>query len=183
MNGIPFDLLILRNYTECIYNLTNYNMLYRFVLIIAFTFTFTAYAGAQNESIERPNIIFILTDDQRWDALGYAGNSLLTTPEMDKLAESGVFFKNALVTTPICAARRASIFSGLYERTHAYNFQTGAFKEEYRQFAYPKLLKEAGYQTAFYGKFGVNYKDKAKLFDVCEDYDRANQYTDRRGYF
>ena len=132
---------------------------------------------------DRPNIIFILTDDQRWDALGYARNKLVTTPEMDKLAKEGVYFENGLVTTPICAASRASIFSGLYERTHAYNFQTGAMKEEYMQLAYPRLLKESGYTTAFYGKFGVNYEDKDKLFDVYESYDRANQYKDKRGYF
>lgn len=132
---------------------------------------------------DRPNIIFILTDDQRWDALGYAGNELISTPEMDKLAKSGVFFRNAMVTTPICAASRASIFSGLYERTHAYNFQTGAMKDEYMKLAYPRLLKESGYKTAFYGKFGVNYAGKDKLFDEYEDYDRANQYKDKRGYY
>lgn len=135
------------------------------------------------KSGDRPNIIFILTDDQRWDALGYAGNPLVTTPEMDKLAKEGVYFENGLVTTPICAASRASIFSGLYERTHAYNFQTGAMKEEYMQLAYPRLLKNSGYTTAFYGKFGVNYDDKDGLFDVYESYDRANQYKDKRGYF
>ena len=53
---------------------------------------------------EKPNIIFILTDDQRFDSLGYAGNDIIHTPEMDKLAEQGVYFENALVTTPICSA-------------------------------------------------------------------------------
>ena len=54
-----------------------------------------------------PNIIFILTDDQRWDALGYAGNPIIQTPHMDELARSGLYFQNAFVTTPICAASRA----------------------------------------------------------------------------
>ena len=66
----------------------------------------------------KPNIIFILTDDQRWDALGFAGNEIIQTPEMDRLAEEGVYFENAFVTTPICAASRASLLTGLYERTH-----------------------------------------------------------------
>ncbi|MEM8893588.1 MAG: sulfatase-like hydrolase/transferase [Bacteroidota bacterium] len=131
----------------------------------------------------RPNIIFILTDDQRWDALGYAGNDLVSTPEMDNLARSGTYFKNAMVTTPICAASRASILSGLHERTHAYTFQSGPIKEEYMETAYPRVLREAGYTTAFYGKFGVNYVDKDALFDEYEDYDRSNQYKDKRGYF
>ncbi|MFY0606519.1 MAG: family 78 glycoside hydrolase catalytic domain [Cyclobacteriaceae bacterium] len=140
---------------------------------------------AQNESgkNDRPNIIFILTDDQRGDALGYAGNDLVTTPEMDRLAQSGTYFENAMVTTPICAASRATILSGLHERTHAYTFQSGPMKEEYMAQAYPKVLREAGYQTAFYGKFGVNYGNKDQLFDVYEDYDRANQFKDKRGYF
>lgn len=132
---------------------------------------------------DRPNIIFILTDDQRWDAIGYAGNELVTTPEMDKLAASGTYFKNAMVTTPICAASRASILSGLYERTHAYTFQSGPMKDEYMQVAYPRVLKEAGYKTAFYGKFGVVYENKEALFDEYEDYDRNNSFDDKRGYF
>jgi arylsulfatase A-like enzyme len=49
----------------------------------------------------RPNIIFILTDDHRWDALGVAGNTIIQTPEMDKLAREGAYFEKAFVTTPI----------------------------------------------------------------------------------
>lgn len=157
-------------------------MTYRLVCLVVFFLLAGVNLSAQDKN-ERPNIIFILTDDQRWDALGYAGNDLVTTPEMDNLAKSGVYFKNAMVSTPICAASRASILSGLYERTHAYTFQSGPIKEEYMQRAYPKLLKDAGYKTAFYGKFGVNYGNKEMLFDEYEDYDRANQYKDRRGYY
>src|SRR5690606_35855690 len=131
----------------------------------------------------KPNIIFILTDDQRFDALHYAGNKIIQTPEMDKLAESGTYFSHAIVTTPICAASRASIFSGLHERTHKYNFQTGDIRREFMETAYPKLLKDAGYFTGFFGKFGVNFKDKNKLFDEIDDYDRNGQFPDRRGYF
>jgi alpha-L-rhamnosidase len=132
---------------------------------------------------EKPNIIFILTDDQRWDAIGYSGNEIIQTPEMDKLASEGCYFRNALVTTPICAASRASIFSGLHERTHKYTFQTGAIRSEYMADSYPYLLREAGYHTGFYGKFGVNYPDKSQLFDVMEDYDRNGSYPDYRGYY
>jgi arylsulfatase A-like enzyme len=132
---------------------------------------------------QRPNIIFILTDDQRWDAIGASGNDLVHTPEMDKLAAEGSYFKNALVTTPICAASRATIFTGLYERSHAYTFQTGPIKSEYMEIAYPKLLKEAGYKVGFFGKFGVNYRDSETMFDTFESYDRNGRYSDRRGYF
>ena len=132
---------------------------------------------------ERPNIIFILTDDQRWDALGYAGNQWISTPEMDQLAKSGAYFSHGLVTTPICAASRASILSGLHERTHGYNFQTGLIRAEHMHEAYPKLLKASGYYTGFYGKFGVLYDGKDQLFNVYEDYDRNNEFADRRGYY
>ena len=54
-----------------------------------------------NKNAKRPNIIFILTDDQRWDALGVMGNSILKTPNLDKIANQGVLFKNAYVTTSI----------------------------------------------------------------------------------
>ena len=80
---------------------------------------------------EKPNIIFILTDDQRWDALGFAGNSDIQTPNMDQLASSGLYFKNAFVTTPICAASRASILTGLYERTHNYTFGQPNLDDQY----------------------------------------------------
>jgi alpha-L-rhamnosidase len=137
----------------------------------------------KKEVQEKPNIIFILTDDQRWDALGYAGNKLIQTPEMDKLAESGAYFRNGIVTTPICSASRASIFSGLFERTHKYTFQTGDMRKEYMEQSYPVLLREAGYYTGFFGKFGVNYNEKEKLFDVMDDYDRNNRFKDYRGFF
>ena len=155
------------------------------ILIIGMLFLLKPVIAQKNKADEstRPNIIFILTDDQRWDALGYAGNDIIQTPEMDKLAEEGVYFKNAIVTTPICAASRASLFTGLHERTHKYTFQTGPIRHEYMEDAYPIQLKEAGYYTGFYGKFGVNFPQKEKLFDVIEDYDRANQYKDYRGYY
>lgn len=138
----------------------------------------------ENETAEKkPNIIFILTDDQRWDALGYAGNSLAYTPEMDKLAKEGVFFKNTLATTPICAASRASIISGLQERTHNYSFRTGAIKEEYMQNAYPRVLKKAGYYTGLYGKFGVKYNHLDSLYNVYENYDLRYDRKDRSSYY
>jgi arylsulfatase A-like enzyme len=104
---------------------------------------------------KKPNIIFILTDDQRWDAMGFAGNNIIQTPYMDKLASSGIYFRNAFVTTPICAASRASILTGLYQRTHDYTFGKPNLNNQYMYESYPYLLKKAGYATGFVGKFGV----------------------------
>jgi arylsulfatase A-like enzyme len=138
---------------------------------------------AEVQAQDRPNIIFILTDDQRWDALGYAGNKVIHTPEMDKLAQEGIYFKNAFVTTPICAASRASILTGMYERTHGYTFGQGQIKQPYVESSYPKLMKESGYHTGFFGKFGVSYDRLSELFDVSDSYDRNGNFKDRRGYF
>lgn len=131
---------------------------------------------------EKPNIIFILTDDHRWDALGIAGNSIIRTPEMDKLASTGTYFTKAFVTTPICAASRASLLTGLYERTHGYTFQKPKLKEPYATMIYPKILKENGYHVGFFGKLGVILENPKQYFDVSEIYDRGNQ-PERAGYF
>lgn len=126
----------------------------------------------------RPNIIFILTDDQRWDALGYAGNTIIQTPEMDKLAHEGTYFKNAFVTTPICAASRATIMTGLYERKHNYTFQQPPLREEFIKKSYFSLLKKAGYYNGFLGKFGVHFEKQldTTLFDVYQPENQNGYY-------
>ena len=136
-----------------------------------------------NPENRKPNIIFILTDDQRFDAIGYAGNSIIQTPEMDKLARSGTYFSNAIVTTPICSASRASILCGVHERTHRYSFTSGPISKTLMDSSYPTLLKQNGYYTGFFGKFGVDYNGKPELFDQMEDYDRNNNFNDYRGYY
>ena len=153
---------------------------YSIKLIVIVGYLFLNVMWAQDQ---RPNIIFILTDDQRFDALGYAGNELISTPEIDTLAKYGTYFENAMVTTPICAASRASILTGLYERTHSYNFQTGNIRSSYMENSYPTILRENGYTTGFYGKYGVRYDHLEKQFDLYESYDRNNAYKDRRGYY
>lgn len=148
-----------------------------------FALSFLAINKAIAQPTKSPNIIFILTDDQRFDAIGYAGNNLVHTPEMDKLAKEGSYFKNAMVTTPICAASRASILTGLYERTHRFDFQSGDVKEQFMSQAYPRILMDNGYETAFFGKFGIKYGKLDKLFDQYESYDRNGAYPDKRGYY
>ncbi len=125
------------------------------------------------------NIIFILTDDQRWDALGYAGNNIIQTPEMDKLAKEGIYFENAFVTTPICAASRASIMTGLYERAHRYTFGQPPLKKEYIENSYFSVLKNAGYYNGFLGKFGVNFENHLDtvLFDFYKPENQNSYYN------
>lgn len=118
-------------------------------------------------SVERPNLLFIITDDQRYDMLGVV-NPVLFTPNMDQLAKNGVRFENAFVTTPICAASRASLLTGLVERTTKYTFGTPPLAPAFVDLSYPVLLRDAGYDTGFIGKFGVNTERGAtgKMFDV-----------------
>jgi arylsulfatase A-like enzyme len=86
---------------------------------------------------------------------------------MDRLAGSGVRFANAFATTPICAASRASLFTGLWERAHGYTFEQPPVSSNLIEASYPCLLRRAGYRTGFVGKLGVelNDGDDARLFD------------------
>ena len=112
----------------------------------------------------RPNILLLLTDDQRADMLGCAGNEIIETPCIDRLAQEGVLFENAFVTTSICAASRATIFTGLYRRSHGYTFATPPLAAAHA--TYPALLHAAGYRTGFIGKLGVKFET-----DVQEEFD------------
>ncbi|MBT4483000.1 MAG: sulfatase [Candidatus Latescibacteria bacterium] len=107
---------------------------------------------------ERPNIIFILSDDQRWDTLGCAGNPIIETPELDRLAEEGVRYSNAFVSSPACAPNRACLFTGLYERSHSYTFGSPPLKKAYSDISYPMRLKQAGYKTGYVGKSNVKFE-------------------------
>lgn len=153
------------------------------LLFILCTVSYFTVSAQKAMPTDHPNIIFILTDDQRWSALGYTGNDLAHTPAMDDLAANGLYFKNAMVTTPICSASRATILTGLHERTHRYDFQTSKIRDEFMQTSYPRELHKAGYYTGFFGKFGVKYDKEEELFDVMESYDRNGKYKDYRGYY
>jgi arylsulfatase A-like enzyme len=130
-----------------------------------------AYSPGANAA-RRPNILFIVTDDQRFDAMGCAGNPIIQTPNMDALAAAGVRFRNAFVTTSICAASRASILTGLYERTHRYTFGTMPVQDKHVAISFPFLLRQAGYRVGFVGKFGVEVSPGAtgRMFDSFTPY-------------
>ena len=131
-----------------------------------------------------PNIIVIVTDDQRWDAIGYAGNDIIKTPEQDRLAQEGTYFNKAFVTTPICGASRATIITGLYERKHKFTLGGTTLDPVYLKENYPYELKKNGYHTGFFGKLGIkNNGDLSKVFSEFEVYDRNNKFKDHRGYY
>jgi arylsulfatase A-like enzyme len=107
---------------------------------------------------KKPNIIFLLTDDQRADTMGCAGNPIIQTPNMNNMANNGVRFTNAFVTTSICASSRASIFTGQWTCRHGINDFRTHFSQAALAQTYPMLLRQAGYRTGFIGKYGVGPK-------------------------
>lgn len=98
------------------------------------------------------NVIFILSDDHRYDNMGFTGKySWLETAAMDRLAEEGAYFPNAFVTTSLCSPSRASILTGQFSHTHkVVDNQAPAPKE---LIYFPQYLQAKGYQTSFFGKW------------------------------
>lgn len=130
----------------------------------------------------RPNVVFILSDDHRFDSMGCAGHPILKTPFMDELARKGVRFSNMFVTTSICAASRATILTGMHERKHRYTFGTKPMRAQVTNQSYPVLMRKAGYKTGFVGKFGVNagrgYTQEA--FDYFKSLHRAPYFKKQK---
>jgi N-acetylglucosamine-6-sulfatase len=99
----------------------------------------------------RPNIVFVLSDDHRWDYLGSAGHAFVDTRNLDRLAREGVRFSNAFVTTSLCTPSRASFLTGQYAHTHGVKNNITVWNDENVTFL--ELLEGAGYDTAFIGKW------------------------------
>lgn len=100
---------------------------------------------------EHPNIVFFLTDDHRYDCMGFLDHPFLQTPGLDRLAKEGVYLKNAFVTTSLCSPSRASILTGLYAHNHR-------VVDNYHEVGknlifFPQYLQKIGYETAFIGKW------------------------------
>ncbi|WP_139956970.1 sulfatase family protein [Flavicella sediminum] len=125
------------------------------VAVILFSWSSFCYA----QSDKRPNIIFLLSDDQTSIATGCYGNTQVVTPNMDNLASEGVQFMNHYNTTAICMSSRATIMTGMYEYKTGCNFMHGPLKPEKFENSYPLILRRAGYYTGFAGKFGFAVSD------------------------
>jgi len=140
-----------------------------------------AWPCAAQEPAGRPNLIFLLADDLRWNALGCMGDPIVQTPNIDRLAQRGVLFRNAFVTTSICAVSRATFFTGQYCRRHGINdFNTPITAAHWSQ-TYPALLRSAGYRTGFVGKFGVG--DAKAVAAAAKDFDYYKGLPGQAGPF
>ncbi len=127
-------------------------------ILLAAPLAVAALAGCGGPGTDeaRPNIIFLLTDDQRADALGIAGHAVLRTPHIDQLARDGVRFTEAHVVAPVCMPSRTSFMNGQYERVHQIGFSSpNVLSETQWANTYPVLLRRSGYHVGFVGKIGL----------------------------
>ena len=144
------------------------------LLLLFITLPFVSVKAQKKAKDTRPNIIFILTDDQPYDYLSVTGNKVVKTPNIDQLANQGTLFTNAHITSPICMPSRVSMLMSQYERKHGVNFNSGtALSEEAWKTSYPAVMKDAGYFTAYIGKnhtpLGKNGYD-SKVMEHAFDY-------------
>ncbi|WP_323666901.1 sulfatase [Pectobacterium punjabense] len=114
-------------------------------------------ATVQSADGKQPNVVYIILDDQRYDAFGFL-NSAIHTPNMDSIAKEGTYFKNAFVTTSLCSPSRASILTGMYVHNHGVSDNNPSDLSHLNYF--PELLRDNGYQTGFFGKWHFGGADK-----------------------
>lgn len=110
------------------------------------------------------NIVFLLADDLRYDAVGYMNKTTIQTPHIDCLANDGTVFTNMYATSAISCCSRASIFTGMYNRRNGITDFSGTLRGEALKNTYPMLMKDNGYYVGFIGKYGVgNYLPQKSL--------------------
>ena len=129
-----------------------------------------------------PNILILYADDQRNDTLGCAGHPIVKTPNIDQLAQKGVRFENAFVSTSTCWIGRASLFTGCYERKHLYGSSNDRFlNSKLCESSYFAVLKKGGYRTGHLGKEHVrlSIESAGAMFDVRRKLGR-NPYFKKR---
>ena len=140
-----------------------------------------ASLGATAFAAEKPrNIIFILSDDHRWDWLGFMPEApkFLETPNLDRLAKEGAHLHNAFVSTSLCSPSRASILTGQYMHHHRVVDNQRPEPAGIRFF--PEYLRAAGYETAFFGKWhmGHDSDEPRKGFDYWAGFRGQGEYGD-----
>ncbi|HSE30115.1 MAG TPA: sulfatase [Pyrinomonadaceae bacterium] len=132
-------------------------------LVAAMLIALTSISFTQSDpQRSRPNIIFILVDDLRWDELGITGHPFLKTPNIDRIGREGALFRNAFMTTPLCSPSRASFLTGQYAHTHGITDNVDRSVASHKLITFPLLLHQAGYATAFIGKWHMGNDDSPR---------------------
>jgi arylsulfatase A-like enzyme len=122
---------------------------------------------------KRPNIVYFMTDDQRWDGLSITGNAVVETPCLDGLARQGALFENMFVTNSLCAPSRACYLTGKYSHVHGVRTNGTPWTE---QPIFTDRLKKAGYQVCFIGKFHQGGKVLPAKADFWLGFTSQGQY-------
>ena len=117
-----------------------------FILIIILN---SVHLFAQSQ----PNIMIIITDQQAWDAVGYAGNKIIKTPNLDRLASESVNFSNAVTPTAVCVPARTSILTGRLNETTTIRQNRDAVTNDCYYPTFDEILAKRGYKSEYYGKF------------------------------
>jgi arylsulfatase A-like enzyme len=125
----------------------------------------------------RPNLLVLVSDDQRADTLGCMGNPTVHSPHLDALAAQGVTFDRAFVTTSVCPSSRASILTGQYTRRHGVHDFEAALAPDALADTYPLRLRAAGYRTGFVGKWGVGSHLPSEAFDFFRGFAGQGSYV------
>jgi N-acetylglucosamine-6-sulfatase len=148
------------------------------VLLVSACVLESKSAAAEDNTNKPPNVVFILTDDQRWNCLGLADDSVMNTPNIDRLGREGVYFRNAFCTTSLCSPSRASILGGLYAHSHGVLNNFTEYPVDLPTF--PRQLQKSGYQTAYIGKYhmGEENDDKRPGFDYFVTHKGQGKYFD-----
>jgi N-acetylglucosamine-6-sulfatase len=116
--------------------------------------------GAASQQAARPNFVFVLVDDMRWDEVRASGHPFIDTPNMDRLAREGARFLNAFAVTPLCSPSRASYLTGRYPHTNGIIDNTARPSHDLPVF--PAALQKAGYETGFFGKWHMGNDDSPR---------------------
>jgi N-acetylglucosamine-6-sulfatase len=127
----------------------------------------------------RPNFVFILVDDLRYDELGCTGHPFAQTPHCDRLAREGANFVNAFATTPLCSPSRACFLTGKYAHAHGVTDNVARDALSHKLITWPRLLHDAGYETAFIGKWHMGNDDSPRPgFDRWVSFRGQGECTD-----
>jgi N-acetylglucosamine-6-sulfatase len=148
-------------------------------LLLAFPLEGISQPPSSVASDSRPNIVFILVDDLRWDELGCAGHPFVKTPNIDRIAGDGARFRNAFMTTPLCSPSRASFLTGQYAHTHGITDNVNRSAASHQLVTFPLLLHQSGYETAFIGKWHMGNDDTPRPgFDRWVSFKGQGTYLD-----